>query len=170
MKKRNLARNRQTTKRSSANYPKYLLLTSLCGVVLVASFFFAARQHFSSIDFSIKNSKLRKEVEDLQSDKRRLQLAREVSLSPSEIKKAAKRFGLTELAESTGDIAKNSQTAVENAKLPKPVAAKPAENAKLVQKTVQSAAIVADERQRKAEKQEKSDPLVRDRKVQIAKR
>ena len=165
MKKRNLARNRHTTKRSAIP-SKYLLLTSLCGVVLVASFFFAARQHFSSIDFSIKNSKLRKEVEDLQSDKRRLQLAREISLSPSEIKKAAKKIGFTELAESNREILKNTQTAVENAKLTKPAAAKPAENLKLVQKTVQSAAIVADVRQRKPEKQEKSDPIVRERKVQ----
>lgn len=169
MKKRNLARNRQTTKKRSANYSKYLLLSSLCGVVLVGSFFFAARQHFSSIDFSIKNAKLRKHVEELESDKRRLQLAREVSLSPFEIKKAAKRIGFLEVAESSGEVLKNAQTAVENAKVTKP-AAKPAENLKLVQKTVQSAPVLPDERHRKAEKQEKSDPIVRDRKVQIARR
>ncbi len=168
MKKRNLARNRQTTTRSAIPM-KYLLLTSLCGVVLVASFFFAARQHFSSIDFSIKNAKLRKQVEELESDKRRLQLAREVSLSPLEIKKAAKRFGFMEVADSNAEVLKSTQTAVENAKLTKP-AAKSAENLKLVQKTVQSAAIISGQPQRKAEKQEKHDPIVRDRKVQIAKR
>lgn len=168
MKKRNLARNRHTTKKSSANYTKYLLLSSLCGVVLVGSFFFAARQHFSSIDFSIKNAKLRKQVEELESDKRRWQLAREISLSPSEIKKAAKRIGFFELADS-GEVVKALPSVPENAKVTKP-AGKPAENLKLVQKTVQSAPVVADERQRKTEKQEKSDPIVRDRKVQIARR
>lgn len=169
MKKRNLARNRQTTKNRSANYSKYLLLSSLCGAVLVGSFFFAARQHFSSIDFSIKNAKLRKEVEELESDKRRLQLAREISLSPSEIKKAAKKIGFFEVAETSGDVLKNTQAAVENAKLTKP-AAKPAETVKLVQKTVQSTPILTDERQRRGEKQEKNDPIVRDRKVQVARR
>lgn len=169
MKKRNLARNRHTTKKSSANYSKYLLLSSLCGVVLVGSFFFAARQHFSSIDFSIKNAKLRKQVEELESDKRRWQLAREISLSPSEIKKAAKRIGFFELADSSVEVVKPLPSVPENAKVIKP-AGKQAENLKLVQKTVQSAPVVADERQRKTEKPEKIDPLVRDRKVQIARR
>jgi hypothetical protein len=60
-----------------------------CALVLTAGFFFAARQHFSSMDFGMKNSRLRKQIDDLESEKRRLMLAREVSLSPAEIRKAA---------------------------------------------------------------------------------
>lgn len=83
---------------------RYCLLTLACGAVLVAGFFFAARQHFSSIDFGIKNSKLRKQIEDLESDKRRLILAKEIALSPAEIKKAAKKIGLTEMTASNIEV------------------------------------------------------------------
>jgi len=47
------------------------------------------------MDFGMKNSRLRKQVDELEAEKRRLLLAREVSLSPSEIKKSAKKAGLT---------------------------------------------------------------------------
>lgn len=60
-----------------------------CVTVLACGFFFAARQHFSTLDFGMKNSHLRKQIDDLESQKRRLLLAREVSLSPAELKKAA---------------------------------------------------------------------------------
>jgi len=71
-------------------------LTLLSGLLIGAGFFFAGRQHFSSMDFSIKNSRLRKQIDDLESEKRRLLLAREIALSPTEIKKAAKKAGLNE--------------------------------------------------------------------------
>jgi hypothetical protein len=74
---------------------KYCLLTLVCGLLLVAGFFWAARSHFASMDYGMKNAELRKEIEELQSENRRLQLAREIALSPGEIKKAAKKLGLT---------------------------------------------------------------------------
>ncbi len=73
-------------------------------MILVVGFFFAARQHFSSIDFGIKNSKLRKQIDELESDKRRLILAKEIALSPAEIKKAAKKIGLTEMTASNIEV------------------------------------------------------------------
>ncbi len=42
---------------------------------------FAARQHFSSMDFGMKNSKLRKQIDALQAEKRRLLLQGNVSLA-----------------------------------------------------------------------------------------
>ena len=66
----------------------------VCGAVLASGFFFAARQHFASMDYGMRNSRLRKQVDDLEAEKRRLILARENSMSPVEIKKAAKRAGL----------------------------------------------------------------------------
>lgn len=88
---------------------KYGFLTLVCGLILVIGFFFAARQHFSSIDFSIKNSRLKKQIEELETAKRLLQLDKEIALTPAEIKKAARKIGLTETvvtnktAEKAGD-------------------------------------------------------------------
>jgi hypothetical protein len=167
MKKRNLARTQHGKNATKAIDTKYLLLTAVCGLVLVASFFFAARQHFSSIDYSMQNNKLKKQVEDLESDKQRLLLAREVSLSPGEIRKAAKKIGLLDVV--TAGTAKPLATIAETAKFAKP-ASNPANDRKLVQKTTLTAPVIAAERQKIAEKQEKLDPLARERKVQIAKR
>lgn len=87
MKKRN--KSKSTRRRG---WPMVLA----CIAVLACGFFFAARQHFSSMDFGMKNSRLRKQIDDLESEKRRLMLAREVSLSPAEIKKAAAKAKLTD--------------------------------------------------------------------------
>jgi len=67
-----------------------LLFVSLS--IVVTGFFFAGRQHFFSWDYSIKNSRLRKQVDDLETEKRRLLLAREVAQSPNEIKRAALKY------------------------------------------------------------------------------
>ncbi len=75
---------------------KYILLCAFCGLMLVVGFFGAARQHFASINYGIKNSKLKKEVEELKSEQVRLKLAREVAMTPAEIKKSAKELGFTE--------------------------------------------------------------------------
>jgi hypothetical protein len=99
MKKRNLPQNtkNERVKRQRDPLPwRYCFLTLICGLILVGGFFYAARQHFSAIDYSIKNSKLRQQKEDLQSDQRRLYLNREISLTPNEIKKAAKKIGFQE--------------------------------------------------------------------------
>ncbi|MBX3244940.1 MAG: hypothetical protein KF685_10825 [Acidobacteria bacterium] len=74
----------------------YLILTIICACVLAAGFFFAALQHFATMDIGFKNSSLRKQVEELEAEKRRLLLAREIALSPSEIAKTAKGLGFTD--------------------------------------------------------------------------
>jgi hypothetical protein len=68
----------------------YIFLVIVCGAVLAAGFFFAGLQHFTSMEYGIKNSKLRKQVESLEAEKRRLMLAKEVTLSPRELRKAAR--------------------------------------------------------------------------------
>ena len=83
------------------------LLTLICGLFLVVGFFGAARQHFSSIDFGIKNSKLRKQVEELEAEQRRMLLMKEVVLSPGEIKKSAKKIGFTEMSASNIEVFRN---------------------------------------------------------------
>jgi hypothetical protein len=96
--------------------------------MLVIGFFFAARQHFASIEYGIKNSALRKQLTELESEKRRLLLAKEVSLSPAEIKKAARRIGFTE----SNDLETASAAPVK-ASIP---AAKPGETANHVKTIV----------------------------------
>jgi len=73
---------------------KTYAVTITLALLMISGFFFAGRQHFSSMDYSMKNSRLRKQIDDLQAEKRRLLLSREVALSPAEIKKAAKKVGL----------------------------------------------------------------------------
>lgn len=77
----------------------YFVLTVVCACVLAAGFFLAARQHFNTMDFGFKNGKLRKQVEDLQTERRRLLLAREASMSPAEIKRAARSLGFRDKGE-----------------------------------------------------------------------
>ncbi len=95
MKKHNTNRvRRQPVQTSSQQLPwRFFILTIICACILAAGFFFAARQHFATMDFGLKNSKLRKQIEDLESERRRLILAREVSLSPMEITQTAERLG-----------------------------------------------------------------------------
>ena len=137
MKKRNLPKKNSKDKIRREKDPipwRYCLLTFLCGMFLVGGFFVAARSHFSSIDFGIKNSSLKKQLEDLEAEKRRLIWMKETALSPAEIKKAAKKLGLTETA------ANNFQTfgARIEEKKEKPLTAKnaPDKPKQLIEKTV----------------------------------
>jgi hypothetical protein len=83
---------------------RYFLTIFVCGLFLAAGFFGAARQHFASIDYGIKNSKLRKQIEELEAEKRRLLLTKEIALSPAEIKKSAKQIGMVEMSASNIEV------------------------------------------------------------------
>ena len=94
-----MTKNRKATRRKSEQKRgRTYALILVCGLLVLAGFFFAGRQHFSSMDYGMKNSRLRKQINDLESEKRRLLLAREISSSPIEIKKAAKKAGSGEPA------------------------------------------------------------------------
>lgn len=89
---------RQNSRTSTAAQAKelswsFILLVLLCASVVAAGFFFAARQHFTSMDYGLKNSKLREQLRNLEAEKRRLMLAREVASSPLAIRKAALGLG-----------------------------------------------------------------------------
>ena len=83
--------------------------------MLVSGFFFAGRQHFTSMDFGMKNSRLRRQVDELEAEKRRLLLAREVSLSPAEVKKAAIKTGMIDPTPDESEVAQVVSTAKEKA-------------------------------------------------------
>ena len=72
----------------------YVIVTVLCVGFLAVGFFFAARQHFVAMDLGMKNSNLRKQLEQLEGENRRLVLNREVVRSPLEMKRIAARRGL----------------------------------------------------------------------------
>ncbi|MGI8494844.1 MAG: hypothetical protein ACR2L1_05975 [Pyrinomonadaceae bacterium] len=104
MRKRNLppsSRNEKVKRQRDPLPWRYCILTLVCGLLLVAGFFFAAQQHFTAMGFGIKNAKLRQQKEELLSEQRRLYLSREISLAPAEIKKAAKKIGLQEFTASS---------------------------------------------------------------------
>jgi hypothetical protein len=106
---------------------RYCFLTLICGVLLVGGFFLAARQHFSAIDYGIKNAKLRREKETLEAEQQRLKLAREVTLSPPEIKKAARKIGLREMTASNIEVYGGGGNATKDSP-PKTSADKPNQN------------------------------------------
>jgi hypothetical protein len=107
---------------------RYCFLTLICGVLLVGGFFLAARQHFSAIDYGIKNAKLRREKETLEAEQQRLKLAREVTLSPPEIKKAARKIGLREMTASNIEVYGGGGSNATKDSPPKTSADKPNQN------------------------------------------
>ncbi len=85
--------HKTATKTITSRWKLYFLM-SLCSMIVVSGTFLAARQHFSPWDYSIRNSNLRKQIDELETEKRRLLLAREVALSPTEIKRSAKKLNI----------------------------------------------------------------------------
>jgi hypothetical protein len=99
--------NKQTQQMTAETTPTwvYIAVTIACVCFLAIGFFFAARQHFMAMDLGIKNSKLRKQLEEMEGENRRLVLAREVVRSPLEMKRIAARRGLRNADEVFGPVA-----------------------------------------------------------------
>ena len=101
MKKKNLTRKNRVApvKRERDPIPwRYCLLTLVCGVLLSLGFFWAAMQHFSAMDLSMKNAKLREERQNLEDKARELYLTKQNLMSFDQLKKAAKKYGLQSLS------------------------------------------------------------------------
>ena len=91
-------RSIEKVRRERAPVPwQYCLIGLLCAVILAFGFFFAAKQHFSSIDLSMKNSKMRETKEKLEADQRKLKAEREGVSSEAAIEKAGLKMGLRKL-------------------------------------------------------------------------
>ncbi len=122
----------------------FMLLVVICAGVVAVGFFFAARQHFTSMDFGIKNSNLREQLQNLETEKRRLILAREVALSPMAIRKAADAIGMREVTETAAVQLTNNKATINNnspsLELAKPVVATSAD-ARSVVRTVLTAPV-----------------------------
>ena len=128
MKKRSITPNNKPERIKHERDPipwRYCLLTLVCGLILVGGFFWAARQHFSAMDYGIRNAKLRQSKDSLESEQRRLNLSKEISLSTDEIKKAAKKIGLQDLTarsiemispQKVSDTSSTPKTAIDKSK------------------------------------------------------
>ena len=107
----------------------YVLLTIACAAFLATGFFFAARQHFAAMDLGMKNSALRKQVEEMESQKRQLVLAREIVRSPAEMKRIAANKGFRQREMTTVPVAVSTNTSnkplVERTAMTAPSAAGP---------------------------------------------
>ena len=134
-------KNRRAQTATGISLPvRYRLLMLACGAILVVGFFFAARQHFASVDFSMKNSRLRKMSDELEADKRRLLLAKEIALSPAELKKAAQKIGFTAAPKNNAEIVRAAAT-----NKPEKTRAEKSEPAKIKQAIVEKAdELIAD--------------------------
>lgn len=119
MRKRNLPENKSANqvKREKESIPwRYCLLTLFFGSLLVIGFFFAARQHFSAIDYGMKNGELKKRRDDLEDENRRLTFAKEKELSMPELEKKAREYGLVKLSMQATQIVSEAKNSLENVK------------------------------------------------------
>jgi cell division protein FtsL len=88
-------RTSEKIRRESAPIPWQLGLFGLCCMTILAfGFFFAAKQHFSSIELGMKNSDLRKAKDKLDADQRKLKAERDSVASEAAIEKAGLKIGL----------------------------------------------------------------------------
>ncbi len=124
MKKRNTPIEKRGKSGTDSIPLKYCVLTLICGTLLVVGLFWAARQHFSAMDFGIRNAKLKQQKESLEADLRRLNLAKEIALSPGEIKKVAKKIGLQNLMFQSSEVVAPTPKTEKATTAEKPVIAK----------------------------------------------
>jgi hypothetical protein len=105
----------------------YVLLTIACAAFLATGFFFAARQHFAAMDLGMKNSTLRKQIEEMEGQKRQLVLAREIVRSPAEMKRIAanKGFRQRDAFAVAASMTASDKTLVERTAMVTPSAAGP---------------------------------------------
>jgi cell division protein FtsL len=71
-----------------------LALLLFFGLVLSGGFVFAARQHFTALDYGYKSEDLRRERDKLLAEKQQLMLKREQALAPARLAKQARELGL----------------------------------------------------------------------------
>jgi len=134
---------------------RYSVLTVICGSVVIIGFFFAARQHFSSIEYGMKNSRLRKQLDELEAEKRRLLLAKEVSMSPNELEKAVKRVSYVRTTSALNNVPGTERTNSEAI----------VRVSSTIQKTALSKPVlIVDERAQKLDHPSKRDPSAKDKK------
>jgi hypothetical protein len=73
---------------------KNVALGIMCSVILVGGLFNAAKQHFSTVTYSMDNSELQKTKVKLVAEKRKLEVERDEALAPQNVERAGLKIGL----------------------------------------------------------------------------
>jgi hypothetical protein len=89
------------------------------GIFLAAGFVYAAGLHFDALERSAKNVEMRRQREQLKTDRQRLLLTRETALSPAQLEKQAHKIGMQGLTASqiakVGEVeAKTAESVLKN--------------------------------------------------------
>ncbi|NNE67505.1 MAG: hypothetical protein HKN33_13145 [Pyrinomonadaceae bacterium] len=96
-RKRSITNRSSRVRRQRDPIPwKYCVLSLICGLLLVAGFFAAAQQHFSSLGVAMDNAKLRVKIKQLRDQKRKLLISKERAASPAKIATLARKIGFTD--------------------------------------------------------------------------
>ena len=77
-----------------------LAVLLISGLFLACGFVFAARQHFSAVDYGYKSETLRLEREKLLAERQHLMLKREQAFAPAQLATQARELGLRPVAAS----------------------------------------------------------------------
>ncbi|MDQ4121160.1 MAG: hypothetical protein M3209_06920 [Acidobacteriota bacterium] len=70
----------------------------LAGILIAAGFAFAAQQHFTAVEQSIRNVQMQKERERLKKEQKRLIYEREMAASPAQLEIRARKIGLQNIS------------------------------------------------------------------------
>ena len=68
------------------------------GILIAVGFAFAAQQHFTALQCSVRNVEMQKELERLKKEQKRLIFEREMASSPAQLENRARRIGLQTIA------------------------------------------------------------------------
>lgn len=90
-------RNSRVHRQRDARALSRLALLLFFGLFLAGGFVFAARQHFTAIDYGYKNETLRRERARLLEEKQQLMLKREQAFAPARLAVQARELGLKPL-------------------------------------------------------------------------
>ncbi len=74
-----------------------LAMLLCCGLVLAGGFVFAARQHFTAVQYGYQSENLRRERERLLQEQQHLMLQREQAFAPARLEVEARGLGLKPL-------------------------------------------------------------------------
>lgn len=70
------------------------ILGVVAGILIACGFGFAAQQHFTAVEQSIRNVEMQRERERLKNEQKRLIFEREIAASPAQLEIRARKIGL----------------------------------------------------------------------------
>ena len=86
--------NRNVYRERNCESSVRLFVLLSCGVLLAGGFAYAARQHFTTVQYGYRSEELREQRTRLLEEQRRLLLAFEEAASPARLERAAREAGM----------------------------------------------------------------------------